>query len=576
MTKPRDQGHRKAALRSLRPLVACIAGATLVLACSSPRTARQLPGNGATAAAPAPAPQTPLPLLGTDPELAVGSDLRALARWIGDASLVGLGEGYHGTHELHRLAHRIFAHLVEEEGFTVFALEVDQAHAALLDDFVAGKRGDLDAILAQRWWASEIFYDEALRELLLWMRERNARGGERLRFAGFDLKQPDLAAGALLRELAALDPAAVREAETLVASVRELGGFGIYPNVFGFSATLELPLPPGRHETRRLRIRLPVKSRGLEYHRPGFEVRAGDATNEARLARQQWNVAEWIALETEILIAPEVETADIVLFHRGNGTVWFAPLAATLNGTPLPVSPITELHADPLELPHLQVMDHTAAADPAVAVAGEPSLRISCDPRVDRARAAARRLSALVADRVTGSRLPAEKALWLRQLARLIEQATAWRTLEQNNRDVFLAENLEWVQRVGADSGRVLALAADSHTERLPQRMGSFLAQGYGDRYRTVSMLPVAGSAIGRHDWRSARHGGPFEVVAFGAEDASPLTRFLATLAPGDFLTRVAGSDLPTRAPSVDPSILPDVAILVRQVTAARVAPRSH
>jgi erythromycin esterase-like protein len=93
-------------------------------------------------------PDLVVPLLATEPDFARDADLRVLADWLEEATMVGVGERVHGTHELHRLSHRLFAHLAD-----VFALEVDQAHAALLNEYVCGSRDDLEAILAKRWCA---------------------------------------------------------------------------------------------------------------------------------------------------------------------------------------------------------------------------------------------------------------------------------------------------------------------------------------------------------------------------------------------------------------------------------------
>lgn len=164
-----------------------------------------------------------VPLEGTEPTATEGrtdEDLVQLARWIGDAAVVGLGESIHGTHTLHRLAHRIFQHLAEapgREGFEVFALEIDQAHAAMLDAYVQGDRDDLDRLMAGGWWAQTIFYDEALAELLRWMRGYNETAARPLHVAGFDAKQPQLAADRLLQAIGALDPAASAKVQALLS-----------------------------------------------------------------------------------------------------------------------------------------------------------------------------------------------------------------------------------------------------------------------------------------------------------------------------------------------------------------------
>jgi hypothetical protein len=59
---------------------------------------------------------------------------------IGDASVVGLGEATHGSHDFFALKHRVFRHLVEEKGFCPFALEAPWSTGLLLDDDVVHAR----------------------------------------------------------------------------------------------------------------------------------------------------------------------------------------------------------------------------------------------------------------------------------------------------------------------------------------------------------------------------------------------------------------------------------------------------
>lgn len=135
-----------------------------------------LPAVAAGATASSSAAVVPLPGVEAGRD-APSSDLDVLLAWLDDAPLVGLGENPHGVHEYHRLAHRLFAHShargAPHEPFGLWALEIDQAHAARLDDYVQGRRDDLEALLTERWYGSKIFYDAALDDLLRWMREHN-------------------------------------------------------------------------------------------------------------------------------------------------------------------------------------------------------------------------------------------------------------------------------------------------------------------------------------------------------------------------------------------------------------------
>lgn len=511
-----------------------------------------------------------VPLLATEPDFAADADLRVLADWLEGATVVGLGERDHGTHELHRLAHRLFAYLVEHEGFSVFALEVDQAHAALLDEYVRGSRDDLEALLADRWWASSQFYDEALVALLRWMRKHNETAARPVRFAGYDLKQPDLAMQSLLAELQQLDPKAASEAGQQFQEISRLGGFGGVPSFIGYSARLPLPIPRGDGSVRRLTVALQARSSGWSRGSAGFAISTGGASLQTATLPMEDLAAgapAWRALEVSIDVPVDAAQAVLTIFHRGNGTVWFDGLRAHLNETPVPLAAdLADAVPLPLQMPHLQVMDYTAAADGR-------SLRVECDPRLDEALSAARRIVAITSDQVTRHQeLAPERAAWLRQLARLVLQATEWRTRAQLNRDVFLAENLTWLSREASLGGRILALAHTSHTERLPARMGAYLAEGFGGAYRAVSMLPLEGEYLGFGDVATLTPDAPLRVFPLAASEAAPLVQYAASRGPGDLMLalRDAAAAEGGYPRGVDGQTAPDVAILVRRVSASR------
>jgi erythromycin esterase-like protein len=517
-----------------------------------------------------------VPLLGLDPRRSDGADLRAISKWIRGAHLVGLGEAVHGADQLHRLTHRLLAHLVEWDGFTVFALEVDAAHGMLLDDYVSGRRDDLDAILAQRWWASEIFYDLAIRDLIVWMREYNRTARTPIHIAGFDLKQPDLAMAILVKRLDAVDPDAAAEASAQFRAIRDLGGFGVFPNVAGYSADFEIPLPGAGALAQTLAVNLRLRSRGFSHGSAGFTLRAGDSNGDAvvrgddpRLASVGGREGEGIPLGARLEVPPGTRSATLTVLHRGNGTVWFDGLSVLVGGRPVAVR-LDQAEARALMMPRLQVMDYTAVADRAAGGDGGGSLRVDCDPRVDAAIAAANRISTIVEAVASAATSAPAETTWLRQLARLVVEASEWRGLVENNRDVFLAENLVWLGRRAYPQARVLALAHTVHTERRPARMGRFLAQAMGDDFRAISMIAVAG------EYRYFATPGPdssaadgLRVVEIGSRETSPYGRYLAALRAGDFIVRRPG-----RVPAdVDGSSIPDIAILLRRVTPIRMPP---
>jgi erythromycin esterase-like protein len=423
-----------------------------------------------------------LPLRPSEPAAtadAPSDDLRTLAGWLGGPRVIALGESVHGSRTLHRLAHRVFAYLADEEGFTVFALEIDQAHAAHLDAWVQGERDDLDALLAERWYGSQVFYDRALVELLHWMRRRNESRKEAglatLHVSGFDMKQPRLAADAAVAALRRADPRAAAEVEALYARALEPGAFGLFPNVSGFTGVLPVALPESTGTP--LRVEVEVRGDGVDYGEVGvFALGAG----RTLLAGEVGSAWQTLVLDLE---RPAGRGFDLLLVHRGDGTVELGVPRVTLGGEEISSPDLAAVTPRPLMMPRLQRMDY---AHDVVAVDGRPVLRVSADPVLGRSREAVAAAEALV-----GRTLPHDR--WARRYARLVTQAVEWRILVERNRDAFLAENLRWLADTAFPGARLVALTHASHAGRHPTRMGGFLADALGDRYRVVTLQAVSG-----------------------------------------------------------------------------------
>lgn len=133
------------------------------------------------------------PLRSTDPGGST-KDLRPMGRMVGGASVVGLGEATHGSHEFFTMKDRVFRYLVEEKGFTTFAQEVSWTTGLRFDAYVRGGEGDVRELvhkeLAKTPWDTEEYV-----ELLTWMRAYNDKHPHRqVRFMGNDLNYPEIGA----------------------------------------------------------------------------------------------------------------------------------------------------------------------------------------------------------------------------------------------------------------------------------------------------------------------------------------------------------------------------------------------
>lgn len=167
------------------------------------------------------------------PTLAFDADpdqLAAIGAAIGDARIVGMGEGSHGSSEFFAFKNRLFKYLVEKKGFTVFAMEADWSAGLAVDQYIKTGRGTAQQAVASlgfwTWDTPEVV------ELVQWMRDYNAALGKHatLTFVGVDMQDPIGAVSDLERYLRNQDPAALVAAQrALQCSVNSVADFRVKP-----------------------------------------------------------------------------------------------------------------------------------------------------------------------------------------------------------------------------------------------------------------------------------------------------------------------------------------------------------
>jgi erythromycin esterase len=126
-----------------------------------------------------------VPLPRTDADGTV-DDLHVLRHIAHDATVVGLGESAHGTHEQFTLKHRAARFLTERMGFRALAWEENWGSGVAIDRYVAGGEGDPRALVAD---ASSVWRSEEMLDLVRWIRAYNLTHADKIRFVGTDLTQ---------------------------------------------------------------------------------------------------------------------------------------------------------------------------------------------------------------------------------------------------------------------------------------------------------------------------------------------------------------------------------------------------
>jgi len=117
-------------------------------------------------------------------------DLEPLKTLIGDAHIVALGEGTHGTREFFQMKHRLVEFLAREMGFTIFSIEANLPEAYRLNDFVLKGMGDPKELIAGMYFWT--WNTQEVLDMVEWMRKYNKSGQGRIEFTGFDMQTPDV------------------------------------------------------------------------------------------------------------------------------------------------------------------------------------------------------------------------------------------------------------------------------------------------------------------------------------------------------------------------------------------------
>jgi len=152
-------------------------------------------------------------------------DLEPLRGMVGDATIVGLGDGTHGTHEFYTVKLRVVEYLVREMGFEAVAFEAPFPLFNRLNTYVLGGAGDPRALLSEVSARFNYFFwkTEEILALVEWMREYNAHRGDRppVEIAGADIYDQVTAWKDVVAYLRTVDPAAAAQAEREYACVGE-------------------------------------------------------------------------------------------------------------------------------------------------------------------------------------------------------------------------------------------------------------------------------------------------------------------------------------------------------------------
>ncbi|MCP4574047.1 MAG: erythromycin esterase family protein [bacterium] len=426
-------------------------------------------------------------------------DMAPLVDMIACAQIVGLGESTHGTREHFQMKHRLVEYLVEEHGFSIFAIEASTPEAHRLDAYVLGGDGDPRELIAGMYfWTWDT---EEVLAMVEWMRAYNATHDHKIHFTGFDMQTPDVAAEQVADFVLTLDPGRGQEIRERYASiVKATGG-----SAFGV-VTYTFPLEEARGHTVRFKCRIKTEDVTDGYAGMWWRV---DGPNRKTLAFDNMRdsgprgTTDWTEYVVELPVAEEAENINFGFLLPGQGKAWFDDGSIELDGEEFdPKVFDLDFENERLVAGHYSNDDaYTASLDDQVAAGGAASLCLASRPKAVGTPAAQ---EAQIEAEAIQTELEGRRTEWLAERteqeieralfnARLVTQCMRMRARKiPGYRDLAMAENVVWLTEQHPDA-RIVLWAHNFHVSRQNGAMGKHLDEKFGPAYLPVGFATATG-----------------------------------------------------------------------------------
>jgi erythromycin esterase-like protein len=254
------------------------------------------------------------------------ADYDPLLDFIGEASIVLIGEASHGSHEFYRERATITKRLIAEKGFGLVAIEGDWPDAYRVNRYVRGESSEprdadaAEALSGFRRFPQWMWRNADVLDFVGWLRAHNEQlpaGAPRVGFYGLDLYSLHASIAAVLGYLDRVDPAAAARARYRYACFDH---FGEDTTHYGYTASFDLS---ASCETAVLKQLVDLRRKAAAYvAADGDEFFA--AEQNARLVRDAeayyrsmfgWRDRSWNLRDTHM-----AETlAALLTYHEGRG-----------------------------------------------------------------------------------------------------------------------------------------------------------------------------------------------------------------------------------------------------------------
>ncbi len=254
-------------------------------------------------------------------------DMEPLAKIIGNARIVALGEATHGSSEIFQLKHRMVEFLATRMGFTILAMEVDMPDGYRVNDYILNGKGDSAELL------DGLFHTNEILAMIHWMREVNQSGRGKIEFAGFDMTKPQRSKQIVRNFVFRYDP-------DYLAMVRDAPGSIDPPRHTVFvTETGSFLVKDAAGKT--LRFSASIKTRDVtDYAGLWWRVDGMQGGKIDRIAFQDLGggaprgTTPWKRYALEVAVPAEAQNIDFGITLAGGGTAWFDGLRVEVDGQP--------------------------------------------------------------------------------------------------------------------------------------------------------------------------------------------------------------------------------------------------
>lgn len=493
-------------------------------------------------------------------------DLAFLKDIVGDARIVALGEGTHGTREFFQMKHRITQYLAEEMGFTIFAIEASTPESAKVSDYTVRNIGDSPDALIRGMYFWTWSTDEVA-DMTRWMRAFNNGGpgnetkAKHIDFTGFDMQTPDVAQEVAASFLDAHDPEfAARARAVYTESLTSTRGATGEPS-FAVATT---SLPGNVVAGKKLRYAGHIKTEKLKDGFAGLWFRCdskGKVVAFDNMAdRAPQGTSDWTQVEIVMDCPPETDAVNFGALMIGDGQAWFDGLTIEIDGKPtefegldlafdgaLP-DPANPEAADAIMGFYLGGDGYEHSLDRTTTKVGTGSLTIKGKPVVAPARGgpafieAAKRtteikdaFAAKLADYKALPGVDPAAADWALHNADIVSQFYRM-SAGQVSRDACMALNTKWILDHAPEGTKIILWAHNGHLHRRMGAQGLHLHEMYGDDYRVISFATAEGRYTAGASEKTRKRfpdGGWLRDHALAKPPPGSIEWYLQTLATG-------------------------------------------